>query len=399
MRRKRVVTLLKRMVMEGCLICTAAMLTVGTAAPGHAQDEANKDSAKESQSAKETKNRKKTPEGKPENEGQSNAQKKSQEAEPCPGAGPDAKADDYSDCRGTFDASFYIGLAIDTFAGSDTLQYLNPGDSGKTHERAVGGFDFAYRLMGKPAPIKPVLKKTDSDGGSGEGASENATLPKGSPKEKEKNKKEEEESGFKPSLWVYGETIHGVRSVDVNCTQNKDLPVCQKSLVQPTNPGDQLYFILRNASSLEGYMGLRYEFMGLQRRSDSPANLYVKAQAGFLDVAGAPGSALDLHQIALGAIATKGTFQDSYLEVGWGRSDTFATARRRRVKIDGYLEREIGKGISFFTQLFVDTDLGRGSDAIQTYIGFSFDLGHLFESKASSKTDKVKPSTEPSTNQ
>ncbi len=266
-----------------------------------------------------------------------------QDEDTCPGAGEGEKAKDYTDCRGTFQASFYIGLAIDSFAGSDTLEYLNPGASGKTHERAVGGFDFAYRLMGDPTP------KTN-------------------------------DSKFEPSLWVYGETVHGVRSVDVNCTQNENLPVCQKSLVQPTNPGDQLYFMLRNATSLEGYLGLRYEFWGLQKTADVPANLYVKVQAGFLDVSGAPGSALDMHQVSLGAIATKGKFEDSYLEVGWGRSDMFALARRRRLKVDGYLERYVARGVSFFTQLFVDTDLGRGSDAIQTYIGFSFDLDHLFKS-------------------
>lgn len=47
----------------------------------------------------------------------------------------------YSDCRGLFEASFYIGLGIDTFAGSDTLSllYRNPGASGQVKERAVGG--------------------------------------------------------------------------------------------------------------------------------------------------------------------------------------------------------------------------------------------------------------------
>lgn len=267
-----------------------------------------------------------------------------QDTQSCTGAGDGEKASDYTDCRGAFETSFYVGLGIDTFAGSDTLKYLNPGDSGKTHERAVGGFDFAYRLLGDPTP-----KTSD---------------PR-----------------FEKSLWVYGETIHGVRSVDVNCTQNPDIPVCQKNLVQPTNPGNQVYYILRNATSLEGYMGLRYEFLGLQQQADTPANIYIKAQAGFLDVAGSPGSALDMHHLAVGAVATKGKFQDSYLEAGWGRSDTFATARRRRVKVDGYLEREIGRGVSFFTELFVDTDLGRGSDAIQTYIGFSFDLENLLQKK------------------
>lgn len=267
--------------------------------------------------------------------------------DPCEGAGAGEDAKKYTDCRGTFEATGYIGLAVDTFAGSDTLTYLNPGDTGKTHERAVGGFDFAYRLLGDPTPYFP----------------------------------QPGEEIFEPSLWVYGETVHGVRSADVNCTQNPDIPVCQKSLTTPPNPGTTLYYILRNATSLEGFMGFRYEFHGVQQSSDNPANLYFKAQAGFLDVAGAPGHALGMHHLALGAVATKGNFQDSYLEAGWGRSDVFATAKSRRLKIDGYLQRKIKKGFSFFAQLLVDTGLGRSSDAIQSYIGFNVDIDCLVSDK------------------
>lgn len=255
------------------------------------------------------------------------------------------------DERGTFSASFYVGLAIDTFAGDDTLHYLNPNDSGQIHERAVGGFDFAYRLLGNQH----------------RGVPDRAT------------------ARFN-NLWIYGETIHGVRSADVDCSkQGSDFPTCQKDFTPPVNPGQQLFFILRNATSLEGYGGLRWEFYGLQQQSATPANLYLKAQAGFINVAGQNGSALDLHHIALGAIATKGDFQDSYLELGWGRSDTFHQNHGRK-KIDAYLERKINwlpdkAGMSFFAQITVDTDLGRGSDGIQSYVGFNFDLTKILGTK------------------
>jgi hypothetical protein len=255
------------------------------------------------------------------------------------------------DERGTFNASFYLGVAVDTFAGDETLKYLNPNDAGQLHERAVGGFDFAYRLFGDEHRGDPGSSKQRIN-----------------------------------ELWIYGETVHGVRSADVDCNkQGSDFPTCQKDLTPSTNPGQQLFFILRNASSLEGYGGLRYEFLGIQQQSAVPANLYLKAQAGFLDMSGQNGSALDLHHIALGAIATKGDYQDSYLEVGWGRSDTFHKNHGRK-KIDGYLERKINfggydPGISFFAQITVDTDLGRGSDGIQSYIGFSFDLTKIVSPK------------------
>ena len=133
-------------------------------------------------------------------------------------------------------------------------------------------------------------------------------------------------------------------------------------------------------------MGMRWEFLALNDVGSSggtPANLYLKAQAGFLKVSGQPDGALALHHIALGAMATKGIWQDSYLEAGWGRSDLFQVSRRRRVKIDGYLSRQIApttlkEAVSFFAQINVDTDLGHAADAIQSYVGFSFDLGKLF---------------------
>jgi hypothetical protein len=255
----------------------------------------------------------------------------------------------YTDCRGVFDASFYIGLAIDTFAGDDTLSllYRNPGSSGQVKERAVGGFDFAYRLLGDKTPMV------------------------------------REGPRHHQSLWVYGETVHGVRSADVDCKKNPDLPVCQASLTIATDPATQIYYILRNATSLEGYVGLRWEFKELQFDSSTPAHLYLKAQAGFLSIAGASGGTYALHHLALGAIATKGRFQNSYLEAGWGRSDTFVRLQHRRVKVDGFLEWQIPKvtqstGLSAFTQLFVDTSLGRGGNAIQTYIGINYDLDRFF---------------------
>ena len=110
-------------------------------------------------------------------------------------------------------------------------------------------------------------------------------------------------------------------------------------------------------------------------------NVYVKAQAGFLKVAGTPGSALDMHKVALGLIATKGNFTGSYLDVGYGRNDVFQFNRRHRGIVDAYLERKIpgaeDEGISFFAQMVVDTDLGRGSDSFQSYIGANIDVGKL----------------------
>jgi hypothetical protein len=131
-------------------------------------------------------------------------------------------------------------------------------------------------------------------------------------------------------------------------------------------------------------MGIRLEFLTLQPGTSAPANLYLKAQAGFVTVSGAD-SLKDVHHLGVGAIVTKNRFQDSYLEVGWGRTDLFMSKPRGRWKIDGYLSWKLPKvsgkdtGVSFFAQMLVDTDLGYGADSVQSFIGFNYSLNNLFK--------------------
>lgn len=248
---------------------------------------------------------------------------------------PDGQAGNDYDCRDDFVASAYLGLGIDTFASGETRQYLNPNAPNGPKERMVGGLDFGYRLMGKPV---------------------------------------KQEGPWANQLWVYGETVHGVRSTDIDCSKNATFITCQTALAIPNRPADQILFTIRNATSLEGFAGFRYEFYTLQPGSESAANLYVKTQAGFLTVSGAPSAAKAVHHVGLGALVTKGQFQDSYLEVGYGRNDLFAQHRLSRWKVDGYFSKRLSKGVSFFAQINVDSDIGPGSDSIQSYLGFEFDL-------------------------
>lgn len=248
------------------------------------------------------------------------------------------------DCRDIVAATFYAGVGIDTFAAGELSRYLNPEESGKKGERFIAGFDFGYRLFGLPS------KKT---------------LP------------------WEPQIWVYGETVHGVRSADFDCDENPNLEVCKP--FDLTSAGTRTLFILRNASSLEGFAGLRYEFLELQGKSPSAANAYFKTQYGFLTVSGNAGDVVDLHQYAaLGAIVKKGKFMDSYLEVGFGRTDLFGFKSKDRWKVDAMLtwEWEVpgpGKIVVYpFAQITVDADFGGGSDSVQSYIGLAFDVDKLF---------------------
>ncbi len=265
---------------------------------------------------------------------------------------PCAAQDVTPDARGVFAASAYTGVAVDTFAAQELTKYLNPGDSGLIKNRGIFGVDFAYRAFGD----------------------ENRKVASGVKNVRLNN------------LWIYGQTLHGVRSADVDCQNNGSkssvVPLCKDTLAGFTgNLPQQAVYMLRNATSVEGAAGLRWEFLGLQQQSSSPASLYVKAQAGFLNVAGVGGDVVDAHHIGIGAIATKGDYQNSYLEFGFGRTDLFLVNKRRRFKIDGYLERDV-KGtngaMSFFLQMHVDSDMGRGSDSVQTFFGVNVDLSKIF---------------------
>jgi hypothetical protein len=235
-----------------------------------------------------------------------------------------------------------LGAAIDNFAGSEFNKLVNPGDSGVLHSRAVGGFDIAYRLLGTPTTNDATTKWRK-----------------------------------KQQLWIYGETVHGVRSAEVDCN---DHPAFCGTFVPSTQPVKDLSYLIRNASSLEGFLGLRWEFLQLQPKSKTaPAALYLEGQAGFLAVSHFPGDAVDIHHVGLGAVITKGDYMGSFLEAGFGRNDLFELKRNDRWKVNGQLSRKISEGISLFVEMDVDTDVGYGADSFQTYIGFDFNLGCVKE--------------------
>src|SRR5215813_6390405 len=157
-------------------------------------------------------------------------------------AGQSGSSED--DERENFEANGYIGVGVDSFAAGDIKKVLNHVNSSGQKERLVGGFNFAYRLFGDP---------------NGNGAW--------------KNKNQQ--------LWIYGGTTHGVRSADIDCRVNSD--IC-KDVFDVTAIPQRFFYVLRNASSLEGFMGVRWEFAQLNKGGDFSARAYLKAQGGFLTV-------------------------------------------------------------------------------------------------------------------
>jgi hypothetical protein len=245
-----------------------------------------------------------------------------------------------TDCRADFEANAYAGVAIDSFAAPELNNYLNPEASGLIRERAIVGFDFEYRVLGDAANPR------------------------------------------KTQFWLYGRTEHGVRSADVDCSlaANSGLAVCGNLSV--LRPATKFIYMLENATSLEAFTGMRWEFPAIRSMSATSARPYIDVQFGFLSVAGSGSGEILMNHAGLGLMITNGRFLHSYLEAGFGRTGLYVGDPNRRLIVDGYLEWEskIFDVIKArpFVQMTVDSGLGLGADSVTTYLGLRFDLDQIF---------------------
>jgi hypothetical protein len=228
----------------------------------------------------------------------------------------------------------FVGSSIDSFAAADLKKYVNPDESGDFREQLIAGFDFDYRLS----------------------------------------------RGTGPEIWLYGETIHGARSGEVDCSEDANAvkDVCRIARLETPSAEGPLA-IFRQATTLEGFLGLRAELFELGD-STAPSAFYVKGQLGFLSVADKGGDIVDIHHVGAGVMLSKGTFRDSYVEFGYGRNDLFEKNHHRK-KIDAFLtfsKATEPKAKPFF-QLYIDSDFGTGPDNIQTFFGLDINVLEIFK--------------------
>lgn len=251
-----------------------------------------------------------------------------------------------NDCREDLAVVAFSGISVDTFASADLQSLVNPEASGDVQEQLIGGFDFEYRLHGSNAP--------------------------------------EKSSDSHQQVWLYGEVVHGAVSGEASCTENTDAmgattevfneAICNEASFKSTKPpsaNDRLA-LFRQATSLEAFAGIRYEFATLNRGTENPANVYVKGQVGFLTVAGGS-DVKDINHVGAGVVLTKGDLQDSYFEFGWGKNDVFADGERR-FKVDVFLSLGGGAAVSPFAQFVMDADFGPKADSIQSFFGVDIDI-------------------------
>jgi hypothetical protein len=245
-----------------------------------------------------------------------------------------ARADDD---REDFEITIFTGLAVDSFAAKDLRQYINPGDSSEVREQLVAGFDFAYRMA------------------------------------------DWARSGRQ--LWIYGQTVHGVRSGEADCGEaNAASEICEVASLDREDPGgfSAPLAIFRKASTFEAFMGLQGEFLTLRSGSGVASKLYLKAQLGLLTVAGRGGDVVDMHHGAIGLIMTTGDMAGSYVEIGYGTNELFLT-NPHRWKIDGFITfGSRSAAVKPFAEVVIDADFNDGADNIQSFFGLDIDVREAF---------------------
>jgi hypothetical protein len=232
----------------------------------------------------------------------------------------------------SLDATAYFGWAFDQFAPDSTGGYP-PNTVTSKSNRALFGVNFDYRVLGN------------------------------------------DKTGMQ--LWLAGETMHGVRSADIDCAAEENKPpVC--------NPAPGLSYaraVLADATSLEAYIAPSLRLAQLQRDSSSPTDLYVTARFGFVALDDAP-RVFKNHHLGGGLRVRGGPFEGSSLEMGWGNNEMLSGLAWKRFKVDGTITFPVPKtdeNARFFIQMFIDNDLrGSGPDSIQTFMGVDFDIRKFF---------------------
>jgi hypothetical protein len=263
------------------------------------------------------------------------------------------------DCRGRTQLSFYTGYAINTFAAPALGGVTTPAADQAVQERdataqaVIAGVDFSHRIYSR--------RPKDSDD------------PKAPPPPPASTK-----DRWLGELWVYGETLHGLQSTN-NCSGSGENETDAQQCTATAN-GETFEGIIKGASTLEAYAGIRWEpqfdWVDLQG-----ARLYGKGQLGFISLVGHGADLIDNHHAGVGVIKVNGPFTDSYFEVGYGRNDLFAKRNKGRWKFDGLISYNMkwkhAAMIRPFLQLVADSDFGRGGDSVQTFMGLDFDLTML----------------------
>jgi hypothetical protein len=250
------------------------------------------------------------------------------------------------DERRALEANGYVGQVFDQFAPAEVGNYAQTPDGGTIQSRWTAGSNIAYRFIGSPSS--------------------------------------------RQQLWGSLYTLHGLRTADVDCTKQPDVPVCRNNATV-----DQKFLqVIEHASTIEIHTEVRYEFMTLQPDSDTPVRLFGAFRFGFIDLEGVP-KCRESDTITLGFLVPSGTFRGSSAQFGLARSDLFQPGQHgfNRFKGVGTLtfdlipslasRAQIWKRIPGSMRFFLAVSVDRSRkddmpDAVQSYVGILFDFTQAF---------------------
>jgi hypothetical protein len=234
--------------------------------------------------------------------------------------------------------TIFTGISIESFAATELQKYINKDDSSTVREQLTAGFDFSYRL------VKP-------------------------------------EAGSRvPTLWLYGETIHGARSGEARCEGDKQTTeLCKSGQARTGGGSGSAAGDLPEGDNPGGVFWPSSGGSRIRRDSaEAAATVYLKGQLGMLTVAGRGGDVVDMHHAGVGLILTQGPFKNSYLELGHGTNELFVE-HPERVKVDGFLSLgPDNASVRPFVQITIDADLDDGPDSIQRHFGFDVDVRKIW---------------------
>jgi hypothetical protein len=177
-----------------------------------------------------------------------------------------------------------------------------------------------------------------------------------------------------------GESLHAVRTVDIDCTSDEaqNAKIC---LDHPaTNPNDlqkQARFLLENASSLELALFPRWNLYTIGGESESPVAAYVTGRIGVTSTRGVP-FVLQAYWAGPGLVAKDGPLEGSFIEYTFGTNEQFGPGVRRRG--DAVLSFRVARipVIQDNMRLFIEGVLDEGRrphpTSYRTFFGMDVDI-------------------------
>jgi len=186
----------------------------------------------------------------------------------------------------------------------------------------------------------------------------------------------------KHSIWLTGKTLRGVRTAEVDCSGESPPAICGQAL---SNVAEQTKYLLRNASSFEAGIALRYEYALPSWNQGYDSAIYLKGELAGAAVDGDDDDMADMHTLSTGFILTESNYRGSFIELGYGKNEIFDEHPDGRLKIKARLvlnkETNIFSALSvnklgykIYVQTNIDSDNGDGADSVQTHVGFALSL-------------------------